>query len=132
MVRKRQDIYERQSQRRINNYMTSKLMGESHPDIEHITINLFYKDHDGFKAPEPKTMDYFKNSHAHFDLDCPYRECIGGGFNLTSQINSMISERQTELTDSMTCQGWQDLERINKFHCLLEVQFKIAIQYNNR
>ena len=129
MAHKRPDIYERQSQRHINNFISAKTMAEKYPNVEQITVNMNFKDQDGFKAPEERTITFLSDSRAHFDLDCPYRECIGGGFNLTDIISRMISVGQSELADKLNCQGWQDLERLNKYHCLLELQFKITVQY---
>lgn len=127
--RKRPDIYERQKQRRINNYYAAPLISEKYPNVQKIVIEMIFKDFDGFNDPAPRTMDFPSDARAYFHINCPYWECIDGGFDLNTAVATTIHKRQTNFSDALKCQGWQDRERIHRHHCFLELRFKISVLY---
>ena len=61
---------------------------------------------------------------------CDQRECVDGGFNLTDEIMQMLRSRKLERKGKLTCMGWQDEERIGKYHCLYQLEYTAKATYN--
>ncbi len=72
---------------------------------------------------------FAEEDKAYFKFHCLNRECIDGGFDLAPVIDDMVQKRQDKDSTKVRCWGWQDKERINKFHCLIEQDYSIAINY---
>jgi len=86
-----------------------------------------------FKFEEDKPLDEVKNpdSLAFFMFKCPYYECIDGGYDLSSIIQDMVRKSDKSRNGMEICGGWQDEERINKYHCLRNMKYHIDIKYKN-
>ena len=126
MGRRRKGVYKQQRESRDYNYLNSPLIHELYPGIESIRMHLEFSDMDMQGNPEPADFTYEPNSKAHFERPCPYRECINGGFDLSQGISHAVRSNQ-EITGELTCQGWQDSERINKHRCLLKCEYRISV-----
>ena len=68
-------------------------------------------------------------SKAFFQVKCRQRECVNGGFDLSNLITSAINSQQTIAEGRLSCQGWQDLERVGNNHCLWILDYEISVQY---
>jgi hypothetical protein len=90
-----------------------------------------FTDTDWENDPSPQQHDFTPAQRAYFDFECPSKECVRGGFDLTSVISTLVSQRGTEAPGSAQCQGWQDRERINKNHCWLKVRYRIIARYED-
>ena len=126
MAKKRYGPQERHRQMRYEAYAQSLTLNEEYPQLEKLTIHMLFKSHDWDGGPDDQTKTFVKGSKAFFDIECPHRECIQGGFNLTFAVSNLVAKGQTESSGTIICQGWQDQERINKHRCLLELNYKIV------
>ena len=106
MARKKRDFWEFKKQMRRQRYDNAELIKERYPQIEEITIKFTFRDHEGHSEPFKQEHPFVPNSKAFFEFDCPHRECIDGGFNLTHAISDMIGEGNSNHTGTLTCQGW--------------------------
>jgi hypothetical protein len=131
MSKKKLDIYERQNQMRHQEYWRSPPLKEKYPKVKDLTVEISFKDYDGGSNPEPKQENYSQESKAFFKIACPHRECVSGGFDFSSAINELVTSRLDKLDGTITCQGWQDKERINKHRCFLELHYKISVKYKD-
>lgn len=131
MSRRKPDIYEREKQRRLEAYHRSPLLKEKYPQVTDIMVEMKFKDPDEGSNPESKQEKYSQESKAFFEIDCPYAECISGGFDLSLAIDKLVTSRLNKLNGTITCQGWQDKERRNKHHCFLELNYTICANYKN-
>ena len=131
MSRKKPDIYEREKQMRLDAYFRSPSLKEKYPQVIELMVEMNFKDYDGGSAPEPKQEKYSLESKAFFKIDCPYRECISGGFDLSLAIDKLVTSHLDKLDGTITCQGWQDKERINKNRCFLQLNYTITAKYEN-
>jgi hypothetical protein len=129
MSRRKPDVYERDKQMYWDAYHRSPLLKEKYPQVGDITIDTSYKDYDMKDGPEPQQIKFAQESKAFFRIECPYRECISGGFDLSAAIDELISSHMDKLDGTITCQGWQDKERVNKHRCFLKLNYAISTTY---
>ena len=102
------------------------------PRVEMVTLELNYSDPDNLAAPSLKECKLIPEHPAFFKYDCPFIECIDGGHDLTQPISDMLNNDQAERSGKISCQGWQDSNRINKNRCLCELTFKVTATYKDK
>lgn len=105
-------------------------MREAFPTVGTVRIDLTFEDFDQReKIPaRPGALRFTPEDKAFFELKCPFRECVEGGFDFESAVREAIRTGQAAATDSKTCEGWQDQERIGKYRCLLKVRYEIHVE----
>lgn len=131
MRRKRPDIYQEQRESQHREYLSAPYLESEHPGVEEIAVYLEFTDPDGMGHPKSKDQTFSSGSRANFAYPCPFRECIGGGFNLRKIVSDTVARHLQEASGRVVCQGWQDRERINKHHCLLECNYRISVVYKS-
>jgi hypothetical protein len=122
---------------RIDSYKQGRLFRQAQadrlanrlPGVQSIQIKFRFTDFDGGEDPAPKSITFCRHSKAFFEVECPFWECVMGGFDLTGSVFECIRRRQTHLTGESTCGGWQDRERINNHRCLLKAHYDITVEY---
>lgn len=102
---------------------------DSYPEVKELIFEFYFEDPDKLAKPSNKKFNREKEGSALFEFDCPYWECVGGGFDLSQPISNMIKYKNNECNGQIFCQGWQDRERINKYHCLCQLTYKITAKY---
>jgi hypothetical protein len=130
MKRKRPDPSERQRELRDRHHRNAQLLEAEHPAVEEIRVDLEFTDPSGFRQPlRQPTRLFTSRERAFFEFECPDRECISGGFNLSSTVRDAVNSRLPDATGQVDCQGWLDRERIRKHRCFLRCKFQINITY---
>lgn len=107
-------------------YTNSPLISQSYPGIKSIEIKITFTDPNDGEKFEGK-QSYNTDSKAFFRYDCPYRECVNGGYDLKNVIENAIQAPNQQVQERLICQGWQDQKRINKYKCLLEALLTVKI-----
>jgi len=111
-------------------YNNAPVISESYPNVKTISIKkTFFDDSGNKKLGDEKIWDVPLTARLYFYIDCP-QHCIDGGYDLTAQIIEMLSKNKNNLVSEQICQGWQDEERRNKFHCLTTFKYEINIEYS--
>lgn len=131
MRKKKPDIYENMKMRYWEGHAKASAIIDIFPNISKIEIDLKFKNPDWGGDPSPKNIIYGPNSKAYFKIQCPHWECVNGGYDLGSEIRSLWKEKGISKIGTLTCQGWQDKERINKHHCFLVMEYSITISYTD-
>ena len=129
MSRRKPDIYERQKLMRWEAYHRSPFLKEKYPQVAKIVVDMEFKNPDWGDDPEPQKETYYQQSKAFFKINCPHIECISGGFDLSWAVDELVTSKLEKTSGTITCQGWQDKERINKHHCFLELNYTISVHY---
>lgn len=127
--RREQDKKARQSMMKDMELKIAGRIKDRYPNVKSITLDMNYSDPDGFAMPHKRSIVMNNEDYAYFKFDCPYRECVNGGHDLNSVVSEMLKNNQEEIAGSLSCQGWQDEERINQHRCLCLLQYKIIIEY---
>ncbi|MFH1063380.1 MAG: hypothetical protein V1747_10945 [Candidatus Omnitrophota bacterium] len=107
-------------------YSSAPSISVAYPNTKSIEISIQFTDPDD-KNQFTKNMTYKPDSKAYFQYDCPYRECINGGYDFKNLIEKAIQAPDRQAQEELACQGWQDRERINTHRCLLEALVTVKI-----
>lgn len=107
----------------------SGLIKERYPQVDKIVFKFHYHDSDGLAEDSEETFNRNPESYAYFEFECPYRECIDGGFDLSKEVTEMLKSKKEEIDGEKICMGWQDRERVNKHRCWCELTFEIKATY---
>lgn len=102
-------------------------VGLTFSGVASIKIQLSFEDPDGREGPESRELNYSPDSTAFFELDCPYHECIMGGFDFSAPVREAVRQRET-VEGELSCPGWQDRERINKHGCYLKARYRVLVE----
>jgi hypothetical protein len=108
-------------------------IGQIYPNIEEIKI-IFDFTYNGVTTIEKHYEKiYLKSDKDFFLIDCINSDCVQTDLDLSQEIRSMISQKETNLKGQKTCNGYQDFERFRakNYHCLAEMKFEIGIKYKN-
>lgn len=127
--KKKQNVYERATHFYWQQHQDSPLMKERHPNVRVIEISVDYKDPDGWAGdPKSEVHTFGPEQKAFFQTRCPYRECVNGGFNYAEGVRLALESPSNEASGRVSCDGWQDQERINRHRCMLGASFKVSVR----
>ncbi len=129
MSKRKPDAVDMHTQRRYERQSSAGKVALQFPNVSQITIKAAFIDFDERTNPEPQTLLFFPESKAFFEIECPFRECVMGGFDLSIEVKNCIASKSAIYNEEKTCSGWQDRERINKHSCRLKAIFKIEVEY---
>ncbi len=104
------------------------LVSERFPGVSGIVIQMFYYRKSSNPAPMIRTVNFFPSSYAYFHMECMMKECVNGGFDLTSVIDTMIKKHRNSETGKMICSGKND--SLTGDHA--RISYEISVQYNKR
>lgn len=63
--------------------------------------------------------------------DCINRSCTKGYFDISSDLYDLVRNNKNEIKGSLTCDGWQDQERIGNHQCFAKVSYTIKAEFEN-
>jgi len=93
-------------------------------NIRLITIQWNYGNAIGDK---PNNWIIKPTDKFYFFMECNYRECVEGGFNLTDIVRDTIRRKEPQ-AGTMPCRGWGDEERYNKFSCDSTLSYVVTVE----
>ncbi len=125
---KKLSVYELHNQQYWRMQGLARPMTECYPEIASVKIELTFKDPDCYGDPAPKTLTFGPQQNAYFYMQCPYRECVQGGFDFSQGVKEAINKQSNEAIGRILCDGWQDQERINKHRCMLSVSYRVTVE----
>ncbi|SHN30970.1 hypothetical protein SAMN04488057_118103 [Cyclobacterium lianum] len=114
-----------------HSYQNSPSIKSSFPQVQEIILNLNFNYDESYRKKLKKTLN--PNDKAFFQIECINKDCVYGGFNLSSEVRGMISKKVTEYNGHQTCNGYQDFERYKAkdYHCLCKLNYEIEIKYQD-
>ncbi len=114
-----------------NLYNSSPIISEAYPSVSSISIKkTYYDDSSNNQIGEIEVWNLpITTMRMYVDIKCILRSCIDGGFEITSDIISMIGKKETQRKSKLVCQGWQDEERVGHYYCLSTLEYEINITY---
>ena len=109
----------------------SLLLKDSYKSVKEITVR--YKKQTGsFSRAWGKewcVMTIRPNDRFYCYISCASWSCVHGGFNMTGLIRGLVLENIKFHKGESTCCGWEDAERVDKFHCDYKIMYEIEISY---
>ena len=110
------------------NKLAAGLVSERFPKVDSIVINLTYYQKSLNPILMVRTVNVLPTTYAYFNMDCMIRDCVNGGFDLTSIITRMVKDRKKTGKGKLVCEGKND--GLAADHA--SVAYEITIQYNNK
>ncbi len=101
------------------------------PGVTSIRIDLTFEDFDEKEGPKPCQLKFSPRSRAFFELRCPYRECVMGGFNFSAAVRQAVDKQSSDVKGTKQCPGWQDRERVHKNGCYLKAHYEVHVEYRD-
>lgn len=75
-----------------------------------------------------RTVNVIPADPAYFNMECMTRDCVDGGFDLSSVIKKMIKARKKMGKGKLTCRGKTDSDSSDH----ASIVYEIDIQYRRR
>ena len=75
-----------------------------------------------------RTVHFYPDGYAYFNMACMTKECVDGGFDLTPAITSLVKHHKRSGTGKMICKG--DGNSLSDGHA--SIFYEINVQYNER
>ena len=108
------------------------LIKDRYPQVRELTFQFSFRDPDHKdSSPPDKTFTLHPRDSAFFKFDCPFIECVDGGFDLSGTVKQMIEQGDLHCSGTLTCQGWQDPERVGQYHCFLKMNYNVTVSYKD-
>ena len=106
----------------------SGLVSERFPEVSSIVIRMTYYH----KAVNPvlmvRTVNVIPTSYAYFNMDCMIKDCVDGGFDLTSVITDMVKHHKKLAKGKLVCNGNGKDHAFASDHA--SITYEIKIKYN--
>ena len=106
------------------------LVSERFPRVSGIVIQMTYYH----KAANPilmvRTVNVIPTGYAYFNMDCMVKDCVDGGFDLTSVITNMVKHHKKLGKGKLVCKGSGKDNTLASDHA--SIAYEIKIKYNGR
>lgn len=106
-------------------------IADLYPAVTRIDCSFLFKDPDHLVPDFTRERTFLPKEKAWFKIECPNRECVGGGLKLEPELLEMLRNRETHKEGRILCRGWSDQERINQYPCHYELHYTINVQYSD-
>jgi hypothetical protein len=88
--------------------LASGLVSERFPDVSGIVIHMTYYHKGVNPVLMVRTVNFFPSGYAYFNMDCMIKDCVDGGFDLTSVVTDMIKHHKKLGKGKLVCNGKND------------------------
>ena len=104
--------------------LDSGLISEHFPKVSSIVIDMTNSYGKINPITVLRTLNFWPNSYAYFNIECLSKGCLDGGFDLNPVITMMIRGHKESGKGEIVCDG----NNIPSDHS--NIHYKINIQYN--
>ena len=124
-MRKKQDSLARKELDK-QKKLDAGLVSDRFPNILNIVILTTYYKKLSDSVLMIRTVNFFPTSYAYFHMGCIVKECISGGFELTSVITKLIKNHKKSGKGKMLCNSRNDALAAGH----TSISYEISIKYN--
>ncbi|WP_341917941.1 hypothetical protein [Hydrocarboniphaga effusa] len=110
-----------QRERRQRGYAASRTISERFPRVRELVFELRFKGEAGKPLLSPYKQIYTGDMQAFFELQCPSRECAGGGFDLSTAADRAAGSHDGISHGLIKCRGVAQGSA-----CVVELQYEIV------
>ena len=99
------------------------------PTVRKIAIQVTFTDAD--QASDMSWREYTLTPEAEHPVkfDCPERDCVSGGFDLSEAMAKAVAESQSVTEGRLNCPGWVEISGGGKGRCLVGLHYRLKIDY---
>jgi hypothetical protein len=106
--------------------LESGLVSEHFPKVSSIVIDV----RNSYGKINPitvlRTLNFWPNSYAYFNIECLSKGCLDGGFDLDQVVTTMVKGHKGSGEGEIVCDG----NNLSSDHS--NIHYKINIQYNKK
>jgi hypothetical protein len=110
---------------------TAERLGEKYPLVETLALSLSIRAPNNEQEPTLNGRSFGSDARAYFRFKCKNVECVEGGFDLSGDVDEMVSHHRHEASGRHVCQGWESRSMIGQRRCLYELNFKALATYRD-
>lgn len=108
----------------------ARSLAERYPDLKSLIATLAFFGPDGVTCcSELKCTFNLAFTKELFLFDCPNPECIGGNFDLSSELARAAAQHQESATGESRCQGWKGKATMGQAYCDHLLRYTISLGY---
>ena len=108
----------------------ARSLAERYPDLKSLIATLTFFGPDGVtRCSELKCTFNLAFAKELFLFACPNPECIGGNFDLSSELARTVAEHQESAAGETRCQGWKGKATVGQAYCDHLLRYTISLGY---
>ena len=108
----------------------SSSLAEKFPELKNLSAELAYFAPGGTnQQSEIKYTFNLAYAKSLFRFDCPNKECVGGNFDLSSELANAVAQRRETASGEARCQGWQSKTVIGQVYCDHLLRYKLKLWF---
>ena len=104
----------------------SGFVSDRFPAVSGLAIKIIYYQNAANPVLMVRTINVYPSSSSCFHLQCPLKDCTGGGFDLTRDIWELIRSGRKSGKGKMVCGGEKEAQ--GPVHA--SISYQITVQYS--
>lgn len=97
--------------------------------VGEVSVDMTFTDPEGKLTPTPRSRLFAADMQAYFDFSCPQRDCNGGGFDATTDLQAALGKRRNGHTGKLVCHGKRPRsDSKGGLPCNLELSYTLTIR----
>lgn len=100
----------------------------SYAGVKEVAVEMRFSDAEGKQQPSPRGVSFAPDMHAFFQFGCPMRDCVGGGFDATEDLQHALAKRKSGYTGTLTCEGNRPRGGFKTMRCNLQLHYTLTIR----
>lgn len=100
----------------------------SYAGVGEVAVEMRFSDAEGKQQPSPRAVSFAPDMHAFFQFGCPMRDCVGGGYDATEELQRALSKRKSGFTGTLTCEGNRPRGGFKDMRCNLQLHYTLTIR----
>ena len=108
----------------------SASLQERYRELKSLTVEIVYFESEGrARRGEMKYTVNLAHAKSLFRISCPNNECVGGDFDLSTELANAVAGRHETASGELVCQGWRSKTTIDNLLCHNILRYKLSIGY---
>jgi hypothetical protein len=108
----------------------SASLQERYRDLKSLTVEIAYFESEGrSRRGEMKYTVNLAHAKSLFRFSCPNNECVGGDFDLSTELANAVAARHETASGELVCQGWRSKTTIDNLPCHNILRYKLTIGF---
>ena len=109
----------------------SASIAQQFPLLTSVAVDLAFSNSDGRQASSIKYRANLENARSVFLFDCPNPDCVGGDFDLSSDLANAYLYRRETTNGEVRCQGWRNHTTVGSHRCDSVLRFRLDLEYGS-
>lgn len=114
-------------ERRQRDYSSSGTVASRYPGVDQVVLELRFTAADRKPLLSPYKQLYSADMQAFFQLQCPLRSCLGGGFDLSAAVTQASRDPQHRSRGVLQCRGVATGSDAKGAPCPVEMTYDVAL-----